>query len=251
MNIPSADSLLKSIAAICTACAYQEITLGIIDGYPIVLLTPQRIRYDYPNILVAAGFHGDEIAGPLSIQRLMLHQRVKFPEEANVSFLPLVNPVGFTNHTRLGVGGFNPNSGHCRCDHEPSSAEGTILHQQLSVLIPLAGNGFISLHEDTDENRAYLYSFEKGRRPTAASRRLVETLACFFPIVGDSHLYGDPIDGGIIFNAHDGSFEDFLFHCGVPFTVCSETPGRLPLEKRINADIAILHSLVEITRTLR
>lgn len=58
-DIELAISLIKKLAA-GRGLVYRE--LGMIDSYPIMLLTPQTTS-DARKILVAAGFHGNEYAG--------------------------------------------------------------------------------------------------------------------------------------------------------------------------------------------
>ena len=52
-------SLTKELSA-KRELAYQE--LGMVDSFPIILLTPQKTS-NAKKILVAAGFHGNEYAG--------------------------------------------------------------------------------------------------------------------------------------------------------------------------------------------
>ena len=52
------------------------------------------------------------------------------------------------------------------------------------------------------------------------------------------------IKNGIGFNHHDGSFEDFMFHKGIPLTACTETPGLFNVKLRIRANALIVSNCV-------
>ena len=39
-------------------------------------------------------------------------------------------------------------------------------------------------------------------------------------------------------------FEDYLFHEGIQKTACTETPGQLPIEKRVKANIDIIKTFI-------
>ena len=58
-NLELVLSLARKLAAE-HGLAYQE--LGIVDSFPIILLTPKTTS-NAKKILVAAGFHGNEYAG--------------------------------------------------------------------------------------------------------------------------------------------------------------------------------------------
>jgi hypothetical protein len=56
--------------------------------------------------------------------------------------------------------------------------------------------------------------------------------------------------GGIINDHRDGSLEDWLFHRGVCWSICTETPGRLPLAVRVKANCDIILCVLDYLRQM-
>ena len=56
------------------------------------------------------------------------------------------------------------------------------------------------------------------------------------------------VKDGLVFCKCDGSFEDLLFHEGIPRSACTETPGLLEINLRIVANAAIITAFVEYTQ---
>ena len=217
---------------------------GTVGGHPLWFLHPITLKSG-PTLLVAAGFHGEEPAGCWGVLR-HLESSGRLDELANVSYLPLVNPTGIRLGRRENDWGENPNRGFC---HGPTaipnpSVEGRILLDSLERIRPWAKDGFITLHEDIGQDRFYLYTFENEPAPGPFSKALVEVESRFFAPVPDGPLYGEIVRGGVVFNQCDGSFEDFMFHDGVPHTACTETPGALDFNRRVEANEAIIEAFL-------
>lgn len=222
-------------------------TLGKSASWPILLLSPVSPRQSLPRVLIAAGFHGEETAGVLGIKLFIEAYYRKFQAKANISFLPLVNPDGFSRNNRYNRFGGNANNGYI---HSPKiagylSLEGKVLKNHAHELIELAHDGFLSLHEEIDFSNTYLYTFEKRTSPGEFSQTLRSTLEKNFPLFKGANTSNEEVKKGIVFKSHDGSFEDYLFHQGVPLTACTETPGLCPLDKRVRANAELICTFVE------
>jgi hypothetical protein len=223
----------------------DQITLGQIMGYPLYLLKPRTFDSSKPNVLIAAGVHGDEIAGPWGLV-LALNFIEQF-SNCNVSFLPLVSPTGFVNNCRYNIYGRSPNDGWIHEHIELLSSEGRLIKGHIAQILPLAKDGFLTLHEDLDHKQFYLYNMAKGD-PDELVRRMLAVGQKYFGLVEDSFYYQKEesdtykvhIQKGLVHNSHDGTFEDYLFHCGVPQTNCTETPQNDVLEKRIACVIDLI-----------
>jgi predicted deacylase len=223
--------------------AIQE--LGKVKEYPILLLTPKKST-DGPNLLIAAVFHGEEPAGGWGILRFLQEVPENIIASSNLSFLPIVNPTGFRNGRRINDWGENPNRGFIHSDPEQSipSREGHILVEHLASIKLLAKDGFISLHEDIEMEKFYIYTFENAEVPGAFSETLRNEEQKYFRAYPDGILEGGLVSNGIIFRYCDGSFEDLLFHEGIPRTACIETPGLLHIDSRIEANVGIITAFV-------
>jgi hypothetical protein len=232
------------------AASYNIQNLGDACGYPLLYLTPQKIS-GAPNLLIAGGFHGgEEPAGTLGLLKFL--ETYSFKDRVNLSFLPLVNPSGFALGQRLNANGGNPNHGFCsriRTD-EVLSEEGEILVKNIAELFEAASDGFLTLHEDCDQSRFYLFTFEQTEKPGPFTSRLFQTECKFFEPITESILidekYGTrAFDGAVCFNDCDGTFEDLLFHMGVPYIACTETPGLQPIDERVDANVALIQSFID------
>ena len=220
--------------------------LGSINGLPLFFLFPVE-NIDAPCVLVAAGFHGDEIAGCYGILRFLETTYQKLVKKINISFLPVVNPYGFSKRTRSNASGQDVNRGFCHAKIRESSvsAEGKILINCLPSLLNSSKDGFLSLHEDTEEERFYLYTFEESESPGIFSQTIKSAMLPHFEPYPNGKIEESVIKDGIIFNHHDGSFEDFLFQEGVPYTVCTETPGLSSFDRRVSANTAITEAFAK------
>lgn len=195
-----------------------------------------------------AGFHGDEKAGVLSILKFFEESVSQFLTQCNLSFIPIVNPTGYLKNQRANFKGENPNSGFCHTfsgKPEPS-VEGLFLINRLEKIKRVSKDGFLSLHEDLEENTFYLYTFEKKKSFGVFSKNLRAEGQKFFRLHPDGEIEGNKIKDSVIFRQCDGSFEDLLFHEGIPYTACTETPGKKELEKRIEANKNIIMAFINV-----
>jgi hypothetical protein len=230
--------------------AIQE--LGKVGEYPILLLTPKKSN-EGPNLLIAAVFHGEEPAGGWGILRFLQEVSPNIIASSNLSFLPIVNPTGFRTGRRTNDWGENPNRAFIHSDPEQSepSREGRILVEHLPYIKLLAKDGFLSLHEDIEMEKFYIYTFENTETPGAFSEALRNEEQKYFQAYPDGLLEGGLVSNGVIFRYCDGSFEDMLFHEGIPRTACTETPGLLNIDSRIEANVGIITAFVNFAESLQ
>lgn len=212
----------------------DNISVGLVNKEPLLLFVPHVLQ-EGPRVLIAGGFHGNEIAGSLSIFRYLAQQEE--PEDGiNVAFLPVVSMSAFKQHTRFNEWGENANRGFCK----PSlSREGLILQQQSDLLGVWAQHGCLTLHEDVGETKFYAYTMEISRRLSKALRR---TGSKFFPLKKRGTA------DGIIQDDYANSFEDLWHNRGTPWIACTETPARLPLERRIQAGVALIKTFCRVVK---
>lgn len=232
--------------------------LGRVGNDSLFLYYPSRPKKKNPNILVAGAFHGDEPAGAWGILRFLETAPKYLFSKVNMSFIPVVNPTGFRKgHQRNHLNQMtNAGFWHFRKYPKDSlSHEGQILKDNLSALVKLARDGFLSLHEDYDERRFYIYDYEKGKRPSGLVKTLVRAEKVLFAPVADGVLEQDwatvdrrdvYIKNGIVFNHHDGSFEDRLLHEGVAVAVSTETPSKKEtIENRLEMNANLIKVFAE------
>jgi len=248
----TANEVLHELEAVK---GYIKRILGEVRGKPILLLTQQE-KKPRPNLLVASGFHGNEQAGPFGILHFLQNNVAK----VNLSFLPLVNPTGFDQNKRDNHAGHNPNRGFDK--NRPVSDEGNILLKHDVLLKSLARDGFMSLHEDMDKETFHIFVYEHADKPTAFAEQLracgtkFERAASIGALdqeeEGGLHnqRVGDVVEEtGMVFNDHDGSYEDYLSLSGVPFTACTETGGKIDFETRVRANAELIKAFAAHANT--
>ncbi len=239
-------------------------SLGDVEGWPIWFVKPREgFKSNNPKLLIAAGFHGEEKAGPLALLKWLETFDINLYKKVDLSFLPVVNPVGFNVGQRYNNQKEKSNCGFCHPESgEMPSQEGVILLRNFALLKSHSRDGFLSLHEDVTTDKYYIYTFEHTKEPTKFTYDLRDELGkCFGPpldnesVVSDAalttemkHRTGNAIvHDGIVFQHCDGSLEDALFHEGSR-SVVTETPGTYKLAYRIEANIALINKFIDLNR---
>jgi hypothetical protein len=156
--------------------------------------------------------------------------------------LPLVNATGFAAGTRFNAEGDNPNRGFQ--GQGVLSAEGRVLQQHANALVRAGRQGVLSCHEDVQAQHAYLYAFERRPQPGPATQVLLQANLQHFEVHPDGLVDSCLVQGGVVFNHHDGSFEDWLFSLGADFAACVETPALHAFERRVQAQADMLAAFV-------
>ncbi|MCE9680097.1 M14 family metallocarboxypeptidase [Shewanella sp. AS1] len=246
------DTFYERLAEQVSRLGLQERKLGQTGDYPINFYQSPAQKAGQPSILISAGFHGEESAGPWGLLYFLNELEPELFQQLNISLLPLANPTGFKKGHRFNNSGENPNRGYFvengrgKVD-ETSSNEGKILIEHTQLLQAASKNGILTCHEDVLQKNTYIYSFEANQTPGKFSRALRDTLGQYFPIAEDGLIDDCPIEDGIIFNHFDTSFEAFLVRLGASVGVCSETPALQSFDRRVMANAAIMQRFVELT----
>jgi hypothetical protein len=238
--------------------------LGEIDGKQVWFLRNRESRNSKGiTLLIVAGFHGEEQAGPLGLLEWLEEFDMNLYSHFNLSFVPIINPVGFDYKRRYADPKVKNNCGFCHPESgDQPSKEGIILLKNFPLLKGSARDGFLSLHEDVfdpakdrkPQDKYYVYTFERTPEPGGFTLGLLEKLGEFFPgPLDDEYVETDTKGGdvkakrGIIYRLCDGSFEDYLFHEGILRCAVTETPGKYPLKKRVLANKSIISRFIEIS----
>lgn len=230
--------------------------LGMVDGYITWLVMTRRPGLPStlgPKILITAGIHGEEQAGPMALLKWIKEVDEVTLAKANVSFIPIVNSYGFVNKKRYGVSGVPTNGGFGSHKTQDPSPEGQLIVNNIGILRPLAEHGFMALHEDVTIKESYLYTMEHSGEPTSITKALRKELSKFFPKVYDGIAYVGPTEKigpmckkGLVYNFFDESIESLMFQLGVPVCAVPETPGMAPLKKRVEAQVAMINKFLEL-----
>jgi predicted deacylase len=234
--------------------AAQPLTFGnVVEGgreYPLLGLKTQGAR----SVVITAGFHGDEKAGPLT---LLEHasEIVAYAAERDVglAIYPCVNPSGFEAHTRYNVTGEHPNNDFLRYETKPGSWRGELREGERFLNVAPANDGIpketaalaraldalpmphaaLDLHQDNFIHGSLFYAYIFGDR--ASYRPLLARSGALIPVLRSSlvdsgHEPGTDVhadeEGFIV--CHDGSVTDRFHRAGVPYTAAIETTTETP-----------------------
>ncbi len=255
------NSLLKFTQKLIFISAEKDFSLmplGIIGKWPIWLVRTNRKETHKKKVLIAAGFHGEEKAGPWAVLKWMESFHKDNYRGLDISLIPVVNPTAFNKSVRYNTWGQKSNAGFCHPElEEEPSEEGKVLLKHIDRLYSLSMSGFLSLHEDIELRKEYyLYTFEPTSDPGQFTCQMLEVLAKWFTIplngrsvTADTNLKTPPfVVNGLVYKYCDGSFEDYLFHRGCNRIAVSETPGRAKLERRIDCGVDVIDTFLDLIR---
>jgi Succinylglutamate desuccinylase / Aspartoacylase family len=239
----------RSVPAPAQSFRYGNVTEGGRE-YPLLALRSPGAR----TVLVTAGFHGDEKAGPLT---LLAHasELVAYAAARNVGLrlYPCINPSGFEAHTRYNTSGERPNNDFLRYELTPGQWRGELREGESFVAVAPARDGLpketvalataldaepppfaaLDLHQDNFIHGAWFYAYVFG--DFAAYRPLLGRSGALLPvlrscIVDSGHEPGTDVradeEGFIV--AHDGSITDRCHRLGVAYAAAIETTTETP-----------------------
>lgn len=234
--------------------AARSVTFGTVTeggrDYPLVGLTTTGAR----SVVITAGFHGDEKAGPLT---LLEHasEIVAYAAERDVglAIYPCVNPSGFEAHTRYNVTGEHPNNDFLRYETAPGTWRGELRAGERFLRVTAARDGIpketaalareldgrpmphaaLDLHQDNFIHGCVFYSYVFGDR--APYRPLQARSGALLPVLRSSLVDSGYEPGSDVhadaegfIETHDGSITDHFHRAGVPYTAAIETTTDTP-----------------------
>jgi predicted deacylase len=206
------------------------------------------------TVLVTAGFHGDEKAGPLTLLEHVA-EIVRYAAERGVglAMYPCINPSGFEAHIRYNLSGERPNNDFLRYELSPGVWRGELRDGEKFLRIAPAVDGLpketaalareldrlplpaasLDLHQDNFIHGSLFYAYVFG--DLATYRPLMARAGSLVPvlrssIVDSGHDPGSDVradaEGFII--CPDGSITDRYHRAGVPLVAAIETTTETP-----------------------
>ena len=216
----------KALKKVCKATNVKAVPIGAIGRYKFLKMeiNPEAER----TVLITAGIHGDEPAGPYGILKWLMESSC--PEDIRIICLPLTNPTGFDDHDRHNANGRDLNRGFnkkMKPSKELEYIQEAINGESISMLL--------SLHEDRGHGGVYLYH---AGVDTDACEELLAHCGKLIPVVSEESIYGDPCYDGMIEVSrtnsdpkHRNSLENTLQSLGVA-QITFETPALADLDLR-------------------
>ncbi len=222
------------------------------DGRPFPLI---GLRSPGKNtVLITAGFHGDEKAGPLTlfshVAELVAYAAAR---DVGLRIYPCINPSGFEAHTRYNMSGERPNNDFLRYEVAPGQWKGELregepflrmapategLPKETAALAraldaeppPFAG---LDLHQDNFIHAAWFYAYIFG--DPGAYRPLLARSGALVPVLRSSIVDSGQEPGSDVradeegfIVAHDGTITDRCHRQGVAYTAAIETTTETP-----------------------
>lgn len=225
-----------------------------LDAYASVLEAGRDlslIRLTLPGareLVITAGFHGEEPAGPLTLlEHLPEIAEAARAADVGLRIYPCINPSGFERGTRYNASGEKPNNDFLRYEVAPGEWKGELAHGEAFLRHVLYDGGpketkalraelerfpapaaALDLHQDAALPGSCTYAYFFGER--APYVRLMEAGGAHAQVARsmmvDEGIYSDP-DGLIVF--HDGSVTDYYWRRGVKWVAALETTTRTPM----------------------
>ncbi|MBI5802394.1 MAG: M14 family metallocarboxypeptidase [Verrucomicrobia bacterium] len=191
------------------------------------------------NVYISSGIHGDEPAGPLAMQRLLVENL--WPADTNLLLCPCLNPTGFPLNRRENLQGKDLNRDYKH--FETAEARAHIGWLQSLPGFDLA----LCLHEDWEANGFYLYELNPDAAPSLA-QRMVDAVARECPIDLAEVIEGRPACGGVIHPSHDPESRPqwpeafWLLQHKTRLSYTLEAASDFPLTARVNALVAAVRA---------
>ena len=234
---------LRRWESVATLSQYGEVDEAG-QRHPLLCLTTAGSR----ELVITAGFHGEEPAGPLTLLA-RFGEVAEYAREHDVALrvFPCVNPSGFEGGHRYNASGEQPNNDFIRYELEPgvmadevavgqpfhawhayekSPKETMALHRELRRHAPPLGA--LDLHQDAWVKSACFYAYHFGAPEPyqALVRESLSHAKVAIHLAVHNLLRTDRC--GLIVH-HDGSNSDWFHRRGVPHVAVLETTTMNPL----------------------
>ena len=239
-------SYAQYISQLISVCKKHHYSYEIItyEKFEKVGLSYPIYRLDlFPNreksICLVSGVHGYEVAGPLTILKLLKTHFFTQWQNTSISIFPILNPSSYDLKQRYDDDGRDLNALYKATLVSKNYLEVQSFYQSV---VNRKFDLFLSLHEDFDEQKFYAYVFDKTKNtPSLIYQALIEELKKTTEIYDQETIYGTPISAGLVTNSYDQSLEQFMFtHALAPLSLATETPMKLPLSSRMDINQKII-----------
>lgn len=209
----------------------SEISRRTSINYPLyrLVIHPKEEK----TICIVSGIHGNEIAGPLSILRIIKVIIHDLPAHYRYVIYPMINPSGFDLRQRFDADYRDLNAIYNVSLKHPDYFEVQVFFQDAQKYAPF--EAVITLHEDSDREHFYMYGL--GKENLDYYHAVCAFAKTCIPPWKRGEIEGCTTDeqGLILSNAHDHAFDGTLYARGMAkkaFTF--ETPGKLDCQFRAN-----------------
>jgi hypothetical protein len=231
------------LAAVTGRGCLQVERLGWVGGWPLHVVR-WGARSPRLRVLVSAGVHGIEPAGPAAVL-LFLEQMLDAPEQyadVEVTAIPLVNPVGYHARTRGNAD---------RVDLNRAFTGRPGVPREVALLRDVLGGPFdlgIDLHSSRSSGMRGYFALHRDALDllAPAMRRFGER----YPLLCEgTDRYVLDTDG-VLRSSNNGTLKDYLADTGVRWAVTIEAPVLTPYPSQVRGSADVVHTLIATARAL-
>lgn len=213
-------------------------TLGEVNGCPIYRLVFGSVSHVKCKVLITAGLHGDEPAGPEAVLQFLHEYDAARYDNFRFLILPCINPFGYVHDTRENETGIDLNRVF-EVDNPPEEAR--------LVKSAVAGERFdfaIDFHEDWEAEGFYFYEGRKSENWVGPE--VIKNVESVCPIDWDNDENDLPI-ADAVFRVDPAwgqeGFTPYLLAFHSDHVMICETPTRLPMRQRTAAHLKALETV--------
>jgi hypothetical protein len=217
-------------------------------NYPLyrLVIHPEVIE----TICIVSGIHGNEIAGPLSILKIVDSIIHDLPKNFRFVVYPMINPSGFDLRQRFDSDQRDLNAIYGATLRSRNYFEVQVFYQDALQFAPF--EAVITLHEDSDRDKFYMYGLgEENMDFYHAICGFAKT--CIPPwINGDIEGCTTDEHGFILSTARDHAFDGALYRQGLTkLAYTFETPGKLDCHFRVKMMVQLVLQSVNMINAKR
>jgi hypothetical protein len=195
------------------------------------------------TVCIVSGIHGNEIAGPLSILKIVDAIIHDLPEQFRYVVYLMINPSGFDLRQRFDSDQRDLNAIFSATLRSRNYFEVQTFLQDALIFAPF--EAVITLHEDSDREKFYMYGL--GKENLDFYHAICSFARTCIPPWMNGEIEGCTTDehGLILSNARDHAFDGQLYAKGLTkLAYTFETPGKLDCHFRVNMMVQlVLHSV--------
>ena len=217
----------------------EQDTLGEVDGYAVYRLMFGAVSNVKRQVLITAGLHGDEPAGPQAVLRFLHEYDATRYDNVRFLILPCINPFGYVHDTRENRAGVDLNRVF-EVNNPPEEAH--------LVKAAVAGERFdfaIDFHEDWEAAGFYFYEGRKSENWIGPE--VIKNVESVCPIDREHDENDLPITDGV-FRVDPGwglqGFTPYLLAFHSDHVMICETPTSLPMRQRTAAHLKALETVL-------
>lgn len=200
--------------------------------YPLYRLAV-NLDQGQESICIVSGIHGNEIAGPLSVLRMLETFIHELPGHFRYIVYPVINPTGFDLRQRYDTDGRDLNAIYSVTLKSKNYRENQAFFEDAKKFGPY--EAVLTLHEDSDLEKFYMYGL--GKKNLDFYHAVCSFAKMLCPAWVNSDIYGVNSDefGLVLATARDHAFDGALYHQGMAKVALTlETPGKLDVHFRAN-----------------